>query len=336
MKYLQAIKQKWQKKWTFWTAGIAALLAAIFGFGFYNHYHPSTDDAYVNAHVIYIAAQVSGPINSIHIQDHEFVHKGQLLFTIDPRTFQYAVDKAKADLQLARQGMGANADAVKIAQAQVDSNQAQYAWAKANAWRILTLASKGEISLAEGDQAKEQLDMDKASLLAAENQLSQARQNLGSEGPMNAQVLQAVAALESAQLNLSYTQIYASNDGYVTNFSLRQGSTVMAGATLFQLVENKKWWVDANFKETQLTRIRPGEPVTVVLDSYPGIKFKGIVDSISRGSGAAFSLLPPENATGNWVKVTQRFPVKVLITETKPGYPLRVGASSTVTVDTLG
>lgn len=172
-----------------------------------------------------------------------------------------------------------------------------------NADRIITLAKEDKASKAEGDQAKAKLEVSKATLAEAE-------------------------------LNLNYTQITATADGILTNLNVREGDVVAAGTPLFALVEASHWWVDANYKETQLHRIRSGQPAEIKLDMYPGLTFHGIVESISAGSGAAFSLLPPENATGNWVKVTQRFTVKVKLLEQDLRHPFRIGASSLVTINT--
>lgn len=150
------------------------------------------------------------------------------------------------------------------------------------------------------------------------------------------QLRSAAAALTKSTHDRVKTHVIASSDGIVSNVSLRPGATVQAGTPLFAIIGSNEWWVNANFKETDLARIRLGQPATVRLDMYPTVKFDGVVDSISAGSGATFSVLPPENATGNWVKVTQRFPVRIRITNPPhdPAAPLRVGASATVTVDT--
>jgi membrane fusion protein (multidrug efflux system) len=145
----------------------------------------------------------------------------------------------------------------------------------------------------------------------------------------------AAAQLDKATHDRVRTHVTAPAGGWVTNISVRPGNVVQAGTPAFAVVEDGNWWVDANFKETDLGRIKPGQPATIRLDMYPGTTFEGIVESISAGSGASFSVLPPENATGNWVKVTQRFPVRVKITsQPDPDKPLRMGASATVKVDT--
>ena len=314
------------------------LLALIVSIGIfyllYQSRHPSTDDAYVNANVINIAPQVSGSISKIYFNNHQFVTSGQILFLIDPRPFQFAVDQARANLALAWQEMHANQDAVQVARAQVNLSQAQLTWAQKNAWRLITLAKEGQGSLADADQAQEQWDQARASLVAAQSQLSQAIQNLGQPGANNAKIKAAQAALKTAILNLSYTKVTAPTSGYIENFTLRIGSVVNANQPLFQLIANNEWWVDANFKETQLKHIKSNQVAIIKLDIYPGVQFKGRVESIGYGSGSSFSLLPPENATGNWVKVTQRFPVKVIFLKPDDRYPLRVGASSIITIDT--
>jgi membrane fusion protein, multidrug efflux system len=271
--------------------GLIILLLAV-GFYIYEKYtsyFPSTDNAYVQANIVNIAAQVSGPVKEIYVSDHALVHKGQLLFTIDPHPFEIALSQASANLA--------------EAEATLDTQQK-------NTARILKLAAEGQMTKAEGDDAQGKLDALTNAAKAAQSRL------------------------ESARLDLSYTQVFAPAGGYLDKFSLRIGQVIQADNFLFALVENRQWWVDANFKETDLERIRPGQPVKVVLDMYPELTFKGKVTAISAGSGATFSIFPPENATGNWVKVTQRFPVRIEITPQGENHPLRVGASCTVTVDT--
>lgn len=280
-----------QKAKRFWLvfAGIIVIVFAVHSYSLYYTYYPSTDDAYLQANVVNVSTQVSGPVDYIYVKDHQFVSAHQLLFTLDPAPYETALRQAQAN--------------VAEAQAQMDT-QAK------NTARILPLVKNGQLPKSAGDDAQGQLDQFTAALSVAEAQLS------------------------SAQLNLLYTQIYASSDGFITNFVLRKGQFVQVGSPQFALIENSQFWVNANFKETDLLRIKPGQSASIYVDTYPGIKFKGIVEGISRGSGAAFSLLPPENATGNWVKVTQRFPVRVNFVNPNPKYPLRMGASCEVTVNT--
>jgi membrane fusion protein (multidrug efflux system) len=185
----------------------------------------------------------------------------------------------------------------------VNKAQAQLVLAQKNAERILSLANAGRAPKAEGDEASAKLAVAKAELAEAE-------------------------------LHLRYTRVTAPADGVIANLSLRQGSLVDTQNALFALIETENCWVDANYKENQLTRIRPGQTAEVKIDMYPDLALRGEVESISHGSGAAFSLLPAENATGNWVKVTQRFTVRVKLKPCDARYPLRVGASTIVTIDT--
>ncbi|MFN7098106.1 MAG: HlyD family secretion protein [Gammaproteobacteria bacterium] len=312
------------------------LCMGVYGYFLYQKYWPYTDDAYVNAHYIYEAAQVSGPVSEIFVHNNQFVRKNQIIFEIAPQPFQAIVDQQTANLKLAVQQMEADIAAVNVAAANVNEVKAQLIVNQKNYDRTVALVQKGQASISSGDDALGQLQGSQAQLIAAQNQLIQAQKTLGDVGSRNAQIQLARAELKSARLNLSYTRIYAPADGFITNFDdVRIGTMITAQQTVFQLVESNKWWVYANYKETQMERMKPGQPATISIDMYPGVRFKGYIDSISSGSGAIFSLLPPENATGNWVKVTQRFPVKVVITDVDPRYPLRAGASSEVTISTL-
>lgn len=277
------------KKFWFASAGVLLLALLAYSYNLYTTYFPSTQDAYVQANVVNIASQVTGPIDHIYVVDHQLVKANQLLFTINPDPFEVALRQSQSN--------------VEQIQAQVDT-QAK------NTARILPLVSHGQLPKSAGDDAQGQLDQLRAALKVAEAQLA------------------------AAQLNLLYTQIYSPNSGYITNFVLRKGQVIQAGSPQFALVENKQWWVNANFKETDLGRIKAGQSASIMVDIYPDFKFKGIVQGVSRGSGAVFSLLPPEDATGNWVKVTQRFPVRVNFIDPNPTYPLRMGASAEVTINT--
>lgn len=194
------------------------------------------------------------------------------------------------------------------AQAQLAMNQATLNDAQLTANRILPLVAKKVVPPTEGDKITANLKN-----AAAAVQLAQAN-------------------LAQAQLDLNYTKITAPTSGWITNLSLREGSVVPPDQPQFVIVSNAEFWVDANFKETQLAKIRPGQSADVVFDTYPDKHFKGIVESISSGSGSAFSLLPPQNATGNWVKVTQRVPVRVHIINPDPNFPLRIGTTANVTI----
>lgn len=297
--------------------------------------YPSTDDAYIQAHVVNIAPQVSGPVSQIFAENYQHVKKGQKLFNIDRRPFVIAIHEANAQLQLAKQKMESANAAVKTAKANVLERKSQLTLAIKNARRILTLVKDGQMSKQEGDKITSDLQVARAGLTAAKNQLAESKAELGKLGNQNAEIREAAAKLAQAKLNLSYTYITAPTNGQLVNFKVRAGNMLEAGQTIFSIVDDSQWWVDANFKETNLLRIHPGQKAEIVADMYPDHTFKGRVYQISPGSGSTFSILPPENATGNWVKVTQRFPVRIMITHVSKKHPLRVGSSATVTVDTV-
>lgn len=318
-----------------WLIVIVAIVTAIILYWRHAEMYPSTDDAYVQANIVHIAPEVSGPVDQIYVKNYQNVKQGELLFTIDPRPFQIAVENAKAKLQLAQQQMSADQATVDQAESSIQANESQLVLAEQNANRMLKLVKDGQISQQEGDKIRNALKVARANLASSKQQLKQAQATLGQDGPNNANVQAAKADLASAELNLSYTKIYAPESGQLVDFELRPGNMLTANQQVFNIVEKNSWWVATNFKETQLERIKPGQTANVVLDMYPDHTFKGTVLELSPGSGSAFSILPPENASGNWVKVTQRFPVRVEISEPEhTDFPLRVGASATVTIDT--
>lgn len=317
--------------------GAIAVVAILVGIYYWHHsiVYPSTDNAYVQANMVNLAPQITGRVDSVLVQNHQLVKAGDLLMTIDPKPFEVALAKAQAQLDLAKQQVAAKQAAVDSAQAVVVQRAAEYLNAQKDTARTFKLVKQGVFAKQMGDDAVAKLATSKATLDSAKAQLVQAQSELGAQGTDNADVRQAQAAVDQAKLDLGYTKIYAPTSGTVENFTLRVGDVVTTGGVLFALVDKSQWWVDANFKETQLKRIRPGQPAEITLDMYGDKAFKGKVESISVGSGSVFSLLPPENATGNWVKVTQRFPVRVKIIDTNnKHFPLRVGASATVTIDT--
>jgi membrane fusion protein, multidrug efflux system len=270
-----------------WIGGAILLIAAGYASWVYSQKYVSTDDAYVNADVVKIAAQVTGPISHLYVVNNEFVEKAQPLFDIDPTPFQLAVEATDAAVAL---------------------KQAQLVDAKATVGRTLNLVKEKTLSPQAGDDATASMKIAEASLQSAK------------------------VTLEQAKLDLQHAHVTAPIAGFITNMSVYEGTTVQANQPFFALISHAYYWVDANFKETELALIRPGQRVVIQVDIYPEDKLEGIIDSISRGSGSVFSLLPPQNETGNWVKVTQRIPVRVRILNPPRDKPLRIGTSATVTV----
>jgi membrane fusion protein, multidrug efflux system len=300
--------------------------------------YPSTDDAYLSANLLTITSQVGGQVASVAVTENSHVAEGETLFTLDPASLQAAVDIAQAQFDLATQNAGAAGSNVAAAQARLAQATAALREVQTEFDRAERLFGLGDVSRAALDQAATARDQAEATVAAANAALDAARDQLGATGEQNAGVRAALGQLTLARLNLEHANVTAPASGWVANISLRPGQVVAAGQPLFSLVEDGAWWVDGNFKETDIDRIRPGQPVSLSIDMYPGSVLSGTVESIGAGSGAVFSLLPAENATGNWVKVTQRFPIRIALEAlpTDPALQLRVGASVVATVDTSG
>jgi len=317
-------------------AALALLGAAgaIYGYERYSEHYPSTDDAYVIASVVHVAPQVSGQVDKVYIADHQQVHKGDLLYLIDKGPFTYAVEAAQARLDQARQLMAGNEAALASAKAEVERQQVLLNNAEARAKRNRNLQADNFVTRQSVDDAEADYSAAKAALAVAKARLNEAREKLGVPGDNNQAVREARAALEQARWELSHTQITAACNGYIAEKHLNPGDAVMKGEPNFVLVCSDHYWVEANFKETELAHIRPGQKVDIDIDMYPDRPFHGEVESIGAASGVAFSLLPPQNASGNWVKVTQRVPVKIHVVDKDAALPLRVGTSAVVHIDT--
>ncbi|MGF1725075.1 efflux RND transporter periplasmic adaptor subunit [Photobacterium nomapromontoriensis] len=320
-------------------SGLMAALLVAAGYFYVRHQnqYPSTDDAYVHANIVYIAPQVSGKVIETNVVDYQAVNKGDLLVKLDPAPYQAKLDEAQAAYELATQNNEATDDAILAASANVKTAMATLEDAQSTYRRIKELVGQKLLP-------QQQLDDATAKLSSAENGVEAARANMsqlikaqGAKGTAAPEVKKAAAALSSASLSLSYTNIFADHDGSLGKVSVHAGSVVAPGQALMPLVVANSFWVQANFKEDQTGLLKVGMPATIELDLYPDVQFHGAVDAISPASGSSFSLLPPENATGNWVKVPQRFPVLIRLNKNQDSaaHPLRVGASSTVTVDTL-
>jgi membrane fusion protein (multidrug efflux system) len=320
---------------------IAIAAAAIPGFHYYRYLesHVSTDDAYADGTVALVSSRVAGTVTNVYVEDNWTVKEGQLLLTLDQRDFEVKVDQAEAQLERAKQSVDELYAGVQAARSGVSLVQSQLKQAKIDFDRAKSLKEQGIVSTEQYDQADTGLRIAQADEALAEHQLTQAQAALGprhddQSGYDRPIVKQAEAALEAARLDLGYTKLTAPFAGVVTHKTAHVGNRVQAGEPLLAVVPLSKLYVTANFKETQLTDVRVGQKAEIVADIYPGYTYSGHVDSISMGTGAAFSLLPPENATGNWVKVVQRVPVKIVIDGPHPeDKPLRLGLSVEVAID---
>ncbi|MHB8455537.1 MAG: HlyD family secretion protein [Acidiferrobacterales bacterium] len=322
-----------------WKWAISGLIAALLLVGVYLYWHhseiyPSTDDAYVSAHVVQVAPQITGPIIRVYVNNQQYVRKGDPLFDIDQTSFRLALTQAQARLVLARQSVSADAAALAAAEAERADRQVTMHNTESSAERTRRLRDKGFVSAQAYDNAEAAVQSAKAQLNLAVAKVRQAQMTLGNTGVQNERIRNAMADVDRARLDLGHTHVAAACSGHVAELTLHPGDVVQNGTALFTLVCDQQFWVNANFKETELGRIRPGQTADISVDMYPSHLFHGRVENISGASGTAFSLLPPENATGNWVKVTQRVPVRVVVIDPDSAYPLRVGTSAQVTIDT--
>jgi membrane fusion protein, multidrug efflux system len=303
-------------------AGVALLGLAIALWWLHASHYESTDDAFIDARTVQVSAQVSAAITDVPVTDNELVEAGAVLARLDDRDFVAQRDQAKAQVDQAEANINnvtaqLDAQQARIDQAkkQVVQAQASLTFAQQEADRYKELAAKGSGTVEQAQQYASNLLQNTASFDAAQaNEIAAEKQNPVLETQRKlyqAQLAQAHAALQQAETNLSRTVITAPSSGRVTRLTAAKGNYAGVGQTLMMFVL-REVWVTANFKETQLDLMRPGQPVDIEIDAYPDREFSGHVDSIQAGSGTAFSLLPAENATGNYVKIVQRVPVKIV------------------------
>ncbi|VVP65839.1 Multidrug export protein EmrA [Pseudomonas fluorescens] len=311
--------------------------AAVWAYhDFYGRWSESTDDAYVNGNVVEITPLVTGTVVSIGADDGDLVHEGQVLVNFDPNDAEIGLQNAQA--QLARtvrqvRGLYSNVDGMK---AQVNAQQAEVQKAQDNFNRRKNLAAGGAISQEELSHARDDLT-------SAQNALANARQQLKTTSALvddtvvssHPDVMAAAAQLRQAYLNNARSTLIAPVTGYVAKRTVQLGQRVQPGTALMAVIPLDQLWIDANFKETQLRDMRIGQPVEIEADLYGSdVTYSGTIDSLGAGTGSAFALLPAQNATGNWIKIVQRVPVRIHVNaEELAKHPLRVGLSTVVDVD---
>ena len=341
-----------------WPAALVLAVLLFFGLGYLFDVltHESTDDAFIAAHVVSIAPRISGQVAAVHVLDNEMVRSNELLVEIDPADYattaaekQSSADAQEANYKTVLAALDLMAVKVATAQATADQSKADAdasaatdARAQADFQRNQALRTQNTISAQEFDNAQAAVREADANLIAAKQKavadVSRVAEAKATQTATEASAAMALAlyrqsqtTVRSAQLDLSYAKIFAPCDGRVTRKAVEPGNYVQVGQQLMSLVR-PEIWVVANFKESQLKKMKPGQPVSVAIDALGGKTFRAHVDSVQTGSGAAFSLLPPENATGNYVKVVQRVPVKILFDQPLPADHV-IGPGLSVTPD---
>jgi membrane fusion protein, multidrug efflux system len=296
-----------------------------------------TDNAYIKADKVPVSADVSGTISEVMVQENQSVLAGQPLFRIDPASFQVEVVKAEAKLAQARTDLEALRASYREKQAEIALERTRYGFALKDQQRQADLVDKHFISASRFDDARQNSTLASQQITALEQDLKRIAETLG--GGIDVPVENhpsyraALAALEQAKLDLARSQVCAPLPGVVSKLP-KPGQYITAGNTALALVVNGNLWIEANFPETDLTYVHPGQPVVIHIDTYPDAAWKGVVESLSPATGAEFSVIPAQNATGNWVKIAQRVPVRVKL-DSSPGLPqLRAGLSAVVKIDT--
>jgi membrane fusion protein (multidrug efflux system) len=325
--------------------GIVLLVLLMVGAGvaywIYIHIFVSTDDAYVAGYAGVISARVPGRVAKVLVDNNQHVTPGQVLAVLEPQDYETAVAQAEGNLGRLRQELAQAYVRVATARTRLPQTEANFHLAGIDKTRYTNLFERRTIPKQTLDQVNTRYRVNQAEVNRTQKELQESLAAIGgsTDIPLEEQpaIKEAKARLEQVRLNLGYTQIKAEIEGYITKRLVEVGNWVQPGQPLMMLVplSTPQLWIQANYKETQLNHVYIGQPAKVRVDTYPGVEFKGKVDSIMAGTGAAFSLLPPENATGNWVKVVQRIPVKIVLIPPFPSNrPLRLGMSTEVSVDT--
>ena len=314
---------------------ITTALTALYWFFFLKDYQ-STEDAYVNGNQIVISSQVAGNVRQINVENMDFVHAGDVLLELDDTDYQLSFSQAQNTLASAVRQISQLGYTVKQLEATVQANQTALTKAQGDLARREQLGKSGAIDKESLQHAREAVMTAEANLKAVKNQLA-ANKSLLMNVPLKEQpeIQKAISSVKQAWLNLQRTKITSPIDGYVARRSTQVGQKVAVGSALMAVIANDQMWVDANFKETQLKDMRIGQPVKLSFDLYGhDVKFDGKIEGIEMGTGSAFSVLPAQNATGNWIKVVQRVPVRISLDPQQiTRYPLRIGLSTLVEVN---
>lgn len=289
----------------------------------------TTDDAYVTGRIHSIAPKIYGTVSKVYVDDNQNIKKGDLLLEIDPADYELKVRQAQAAVDAEKSRLLDAEAGIRTAIANLDIRQITLNQAGLDKQRGEALYKDNVVTKEKYEKIITAYDLAAAEVKAAKEQLEKAKSTRSLEESV---IKEKEAALNIAGLNLSYTKIYSPTGGYITSKAVEVGNQVQLGQPLMAVVALDDIWVIANFKETQLKNVLPGQDVLIKIDTYPGRVFRGKVDSIMAGTGAVFSLFPPENALGNYVKVVQRIPVKIVFDKSADGQVLRIGMSCVPTI----
>lgn len=316
-------------------------LLAIAGAGYWwlsGGRYVATENAYVKAHIVQIAPEVAGTVRRVPVLDHAMVANGDILLTLETRPFRLALDSAEAELDTAKATVETLRGTWREVVSELSDAESRAAYAQRQWQRQEELAVKGILSASKRDEALNDARTAADRVASVKEKLRRVLTALNGnpELPVDEHPLvrEKTAARERAALDLARTTIRAPVEGVVVNLRVQRGEQVKAATPLFALVALSRPWIEANFKETELTHVRVGQKARVVLDTYPDTTWEAIVDSVSPATGAEFAILPPQNASGNWVKVVQRLPVKLRLLPHVGEPPLRAGMTATVSIDT--
>ena len=317
--------------------GFIVALAVVLWLVFGGRRYVGTENAYVKIDMVSLTADVSGPLVSVNVERNQPVKEGQVLAEVDPEPYRIALEEARADQQTVRNRvLSERADYARLeAQRSQAVRDLAYYQRQLNRFEGLDRVA---VSKSQLDGAQQKRDQARSQRDVIDQELASLKAKLGGgpEVPVEEQsdYQAATAKLEQARYNLAHTRIVAPSDGVIGGSTPMRGERVNAGVPVFTLAKSGSAWVEANLKETQLTNVREGQEVEVEVDTYPGVTWKATVQSLSPATGSEYALIPPQNASGNWVKVVQRVPVKLRLTDLEGKPPLRAGMSAEVSIDT--
>lgn len=319
---------------------VVPLVAVVFGARMYaaSGRFAETENAYVKAEIIAVSAEVGGRIVEVGVQDNQSVTAGTLLFRIDPAPFEIAVARARAQMDVIRTDVQSLKAELRAAQREAEEAQEQIAFLTRQFERQERLRETGMTRADAHDEARHNLELARRRLVSIRERATRVVANLAGDPNLPVErfprYAEAKSALDAAQTDLDRTTVRAPSPGVVSNMRLQVGEHLEKGTPTFSLISGKPVWIEANYKETQLTHMRVGQRATVAVDAYPDVEWPAVVASIAPTTGAEFAVLPPQNASGNWVKVVQRVPVRIAVEQPEGQPKLRAGMTVTVAVDT--